>query len=238
MNRANAISQVKPTPRRGKRYVYIVITRTNGLIPKVIRTFGSTKFNHVSIAFDNELINTYSFARLQYHAPFVGGLVHEYLERYTLGNKSPVPTAVFALNVSAKEFDRISREVGRILGNRDYIYNLFSVASYPLTGGFATSKAYSCAEFVALLLKSLNIGPDIPAHSCRPDDIYTLLCEAKRDSLIYSGDIRGCMKTSTDGEASETEEFFAPFDFKMLHDTLLTLGELTRRLRSKHRSLK
>ncbi len=238
MNSANAISQAKPIPRRGKRYVYIVITRTNGLIPKVIRTFGSTRFNHVSIAFDDELINTYSFARLQYHAPFVGGLVHEYLERYTLGNKSPVPAAVFALSVSAKEFDRISREVDRILGNRDYIYNLFSVASYPLTGGFATNKAYSCAEFVALLLKSLNIGPAIPAHSCRPDDIYALLKETKRASLIYSGDIRGCMKTTADGETAETEYFFAPFDIRMLYSTMLTLGELARRLRSKHRQAK
>ena len=213
----------------GDRFIFVILTQTNGLIPSVIRAFGGTQFNHAAIAFDAQLIHTYSFARLKYRTPFVGGIVHEYLSRYTLCGNAPVPTAVFAVRVSAEEYERIKQTVRQILADHDYMYNLLSVASYPLTGGFRTHKAFSCSEFVAALLDKSGISLPAPAYHCRPDDIYSMLSGVACASLVYSGDIRGCMYR-TPKDKADFREFCAPFEISMISDTLFTLYELARRI--------
>jgi hypothetical protein len=47
-----------------------------------------------------------------------------------------------------------------------YLYNLFSVLLFPIMKGFETYKAYSCAEFVAHMLRTMDIELPCGKHEC------------------------------------------------------------------------
>lgn len=46
-----------------KKHIYIVLTRTNTLISRIIRLFMNDEYTHAAIALDKELNNMYSFGR-------------------------------------------------------------------------------------------------------------------------------------------------------------------------------
>ena len=54
-----------------------------------------------------------------------------------------------------------------------YLYNLYSVLSFPLLRGFHTYKAFSCAEFSAHLLRHMNVLPngEKPEYTYTPEEI-------------------------------------------------------------------
>lgn len=177
------------------KYIFILLTRTNGAIPRVIRAACGARFNHVAVSLTPDLRRLYSFARLHDISPLVGGPVCECLDRYTRGNGKTVTAALFAIRVSDDGYKRAAAAVSSVFADREYIYNLLSVISMPITGGFRTYKAFSCSEFAANILRRAGFAMGAPPHECSPDDIYRLLlAHSGADArLIYYGDIRGCL---------------------------------------------
>lgn len=198
------------------------------MVPALIRTFGGSFYNHVSISFDGSMRQMYSFARLHLRSPLVGGPVREYLCRYTLGTDKPVDAAVFALKISPDGYARALERTRRIFGDEKYVYNLFSVVSHPLTGGYPTYKAYSCSEFAAVILKLAGVGADIAPSKSTPDSLFELLRSEHGGSLIYLGDIRGCVKPPH-GRPCRRDGFFSRHEHTVSLATLSFFWELTKR---------
>lgn len=46
-----------------KFYVYVVLTRTNTVISRLIQLFKKDEFTHAAISLDRDLANMYSFGR-------------------------------------------------------------------------------------------------------------------------------------------------------------------------------
>lgn len=220
--------------RHGKtKYIFIVLTRTNGCIPQIIRTVTGDRYNHASVAFSCTPHLLYSFARIQSASPLVGGPVAEYLCRFTRGSETKVPTVVFAVPVTPEVYRRIKATVRRIYGDGEYMYNLISVVSYPLFGGFDTYNAYSCSEFVAMLLNMMGIDIGGRPCGCRPDDLFAVLSAQTDTCEIYRGDIRGFLKEPRN-RPCRRDDFFAPFDHNMVIETGKYFFELGRRALGKH----
>ena len=58
------------------RCIYIMLSRTNTGIGRIIRLFLRTsRYNHVSAALDGRLFLLYSFSRARKDSPFSGGFV-------------------------------------------------------------------------------------------------------------------------------------------------------------------
>lgn len=200
--------------------IYIVLSRTQTRFGRCIRLVARQQYNHVSIALDPALTQLYAYARPQQYALLQGGLVRETQDRYTVGGCQPVPVAVYRLPVSAEDHRWVKETIETMYRNPDYLYNLFSVLTYPVLRGFSVERAFSCVEFAAWLLHALGYVEEGPFCRYAPDDLRPLLAPY----LVYEGDIRGCLPwTGAD------REYFAPLDWHTLTGGIAALARITRR---------
>ena len=187
--------------------IYILISQTGTKFAKTIRKIGKQQFNHSAISLDPDLRRTYGFARPQHNAVLMGRLVRESLERYTLGTDEPVEIAVFKIPVTEEEYKWVKNELAIRLNNKEYMYNLFSVLTYPIIKGYSLENMYTCIEFVAYILKGLGHLKEKPACKYTPDDL--LICF--KDNLVYRGDVRGLMTYNP-----KNKKYFAPVSMKVV----------------------
>jgi hypothetical protein len=157
-----------------QHYIYIVLSETPTKFGSVIRRFAKIQYNHASIAFDEKLLHLFSFGRRQYKNPLNAGLIKEYPERFTLRKHKSVNVRIYKVQVTEEQFKAGKKRILEIMTDRDgYLYNLFSVLSYPILRGFHTYKAYSCVEFVAHMLRHMGIGLNSEKSNCEftPEEI-------------------------------------------------------------------
>ena len=57
--------------------VYLLFTNTGTMFTKLIQLYTKYPLNHVSISFDEQLEELYSFGRKKPYNPFIGGFVKE-----------------------------------------------------------------------------------------------------------------------------------------------------------------
>ncbi len=201
-------------------YVYILISRSSTGIAKAIRLLGQQYFSHCAISLDGELRQIYAFARPEKHAPLMGRLVHESLDRYTLRRDTSVPVVLFRIPVSQEQYAWAEQSILAAYSDRDCVYNLFSVVTYPLVKGMTLPNSYTCIEFIAYILQNFGYLQKKPKHKYTPDDLVTEL----DDFIVYRGDVRECM-TANPGDG----RYFAPFRWHIVTGSLRTLWLLTKR---------
>ena len=200
--------------------ITIILSQTQTKFGRCIRKVAHQQYNHASIALDDSLEEVYAFARPSRYDLLSGGLVRERRDRYTMGNRRPVPVAVYRIPVTSEQYQWVRDTVRTMADNPEYLYNLFSVLTYPVLKGFTVRKAYSCVEFVAFLLHTLGIlEEEKPFCSYRPDDLIPLLA----DHLVYRGDIRDCLPPTAD------EGYFAHPTPAMMTRGLWSLARITKR---------
>ena len=99
------------------RNIYIIISKTPTKFGKLIRKLGHQKYNHASIALDDDLSHIYAFARKKHNAPLLGWLVRESLDRFTLRRDVSVPVIAFKIPVTDKQYEDIYNIVHEMLDN-------------------------------------------------------------------------------------------------------------------------
>lgn len=201
-------------------YIYFMVSKTPTRFGGLIRKVGKSKYNHSSIGLDEELKELYGFARTQHNIIFLGGLMLENMDRYTLRKSDYVDVVIFKVPVTLEQYTWVKETVNRVHHDEEYMYNLFSVLSYPITHGFETYKAYTCVEFVMHILEYLGYQPPYPAYRCKPDDLLILL----KDYIFYQGNLLDyCKRDDFDND------YFAPMNFLILKKNILSFAEITRR---------
>lgn len=87
-----------------------------------------------------------------------------------------------------------------------YLYNLFSVLTYPVTKGFATYQSYTCVEFVIHVLSQIGFKFSAPGYYYKPDDLFTIF----KDNIYFEGNLLDyCPDERID------EQYFAPMSFEV-----------------------
>lgn len=165
--------------------IYIIISSTCTNFAKTIRTFGRVRYNHASISLDENLHEIYSFGRQKHTALLTGKLVRENISRFTLDKVSHVDVAIFKVPVTEEQYDDIVEFIHSVYSDREYLYNLFSVLTYPLTKGLSVYKAFTCIEFIMYLLTRVGKEFDRPLYEYKPDDLLVLL----EENLMYQGNL-------------------------------------------------
>lgn len=201
-------------------YIYIVLSRTETGVARILRTFGGLEYNHASIALDRDLKELYAFARSEQYGILLGRLVHETTDRYLFNPRKDVPILVYQIPVTGEELEWVRGTIHEIMEDPKYLYNFFSVLTYPVFGGFSTYKAYSCSEFVAYILRHLGYELERPLPGYRPDDLRPLL----EEYLCYDGDLREYVP-----EYTASEDYFRPVSVALVVSTFLTAAILLRR---------
>ncbi len=150
------------------KYIYVVLSQTPTKFGSLIRKGIGAKYNHASIAFDENLEQLYSFGRAQHEIPIKAGIVKEFRERFSLNRINYVPCKVYRIPVSQLDYARGIDMIKQIKNDTDgYLYNLFSVLLYPMFRGFKTYKCFTCVEFTAYMLHYMNVAWESSKPDCK-----------------------------------------------------------------------
>ncbi|MCD8055023.1 MAG: hypothetical protein LUF00_13545 [Lachnospiraceae bacterium] len=203
-----------------KRYLYVLLSSTGTKFAKMIRLVGRQTYNHAAVSLDGDLEHLYAFARPQQDAIFLGHLVRESLERYTLRQSDPVPVVILRIPISQEGYDWVTRRITQMVDNTEYMYNLLSVLSYPVTGGITVDKTYTCVEFATHLLQYCGYLREMRCCYYTPDDLVRELSEY----VIYRGDIRDCLP-----DVWVDYQYFSPPTLMLFLENMQSLLRLIRR---------
>lgn len=155
-------------------YLYVMLSRTDTGVGRMIRFFTRYNYNHVSLTLDPSLTQWVSFARYRVDVPLAGGFVEEPAERF-LSRGISIPVRIYRIPLTEEQYQRL-HQLFSLAGRRDsgLIYNLFSAfftafgRPYPIPG------AYTCLDFACTVL-------DKPSPSIRKLD------EALEPQLFFEG---------------------------------------------------
>ena len=91
--------------------------------------------------------------------------------------------------MTEEEYKMVCDRVHEIENDKEYMYNFLSVITHPFKGGMNVYKSYSCVEFVAAILKMVDLNLSEDACRYLPDDLYLRY----QEKIVFEGDLRDYM---------------------------------------------
>ena len=167
--------------------LYIVLTRTNTIISKLIQIFTHDKYTHASISFDKNLNKMYSFGRKYTFNPFIGRFKKEDIDRGIYKVFPTIPSVVIEIQVSTKQYHKAKNLLEQFISNSNlYKYNYIGLLHNLFNISVNYDHRFFCSEFVYHILNEsgivdFNKSPNL----IRPDDLLDI--EGK---IIYEGDLK------------------------------------------------
>lgn len=149
--------------------IYIVLTETGSWLSRAIQLYTQENFNHVSIAFDSELKEMYSFGRKFENNPFIGGFVKEDVRSRLFRNAN---CAIYQCTVSDEQYAQLQEEIQYFELNKDkYKYNFIGLIGVACRIKLKRSSAFFCSQFIATLFMraGLSINDQCP-YFTKPTD--------------------------------------------------------------------
>lgn len=169
------------------RCLYVMASRTDTGIGRVIRTVSGFPYNHISVTLDDDFRSWYSFARYVQDAPFYSGFVRESVERFCAGTGN-AEVRIYAVQIPEKHAAELEKLLP--LANRTdsgLIYNYFEAIACTLGFHLPVPECHTCLSFASELL-------DTPYRSIQD------LCEALAPCLIYEGSLAALVRDSGERE--------------------------------------
>ena len=168
--------------------VYIVLSQTYSGIAKTIKHITREKYSHVSIAFDENCDEMYSFGRKYRYIPFYGIFKKEKLDEGLFLNKN-AHMAIYEIDVTEKQFKNIKKKIKEIeLNNNGYNITGLLLAYFKIK---LHRNKYYCSEFVYEVLSS--DGVDIIERDDKifqPEELINRVIDNVQNNLIYKGEIK------------------------------------------------
>ncbi|ROR26303.1 hypothetical protein EDD66_10825 [Mobilisporobacter senegalensis] len=154
-NRANS-KEKEQLPE--DREIYIMLSQTRTYFARLIKLYTKEPYAHASIAFDEDLEEMYSFARLRPKNPFITGFVEEDINSGVFGACTETTCCVYSLKVTQEQYDRLKSEVEVFKRNRDkYSYNFLGIVGVMIHKPINSKNRYFCSQFVAHILEKSGI---------------------------------------------------------------------------------
>lgn len=136
-------------------HVYLMLSATSSMLSAAIGTFTKKKYNHISISFDEELNEVYSFGRLNPNNAFIGGFSRE---RVTSNFYLKAKIQLYKLEVTDEEMESLRMIVQRYDKHQDlYYYNLLGLITAWLKIPWERPNTYFCSEFISTLLIEADV---------------------------------------------------------------------------------
>lgn len=160
--------------------LYLMISRTDTGIGKVIRLFTRYEYNHVSLTLDSEFHRWVSFARYVQGVPLAGGFVEESAERFR-AMEGPVYVRIYRLELTPERYARLESLFAQAGDpNNGLIYNTFGFLATAFGKRLHIPGAYTCLEFAGTVLE-------------RDFGAIRALDRALSPHLIYEGDLKALL---------------------------------------------
>lgn len=171
--------------------VYVLLSRTDTRIAKMIHFFKGGEFTHVSISLLPRTDGFMSFARRKINNPFCGGFIYEDLNKGLFSIYKNNRCKLYAIDLSDDAYYRMKDYITRthISNYKRSGYNYFGFLLLSL--GIYIQRKYkrTCSQFVAYALDSSGeiTLPKKPI-AMLPNDFVKI----QNIKKIYEGEICGC----------------------------------------------
>lgn len=170
-----------------KCYLYIILTRTNTAMSKIIQIFKNDEFTHAAISLDKELNHMYSFGRRNTYNPFIGRFRKEDINEgvYKLCNN--LPGAIIKVEVSSQQYEKAKSLVDHFISNSNiYKYNYKGLVHSFLNKAVCSDNRFLCSEFVYHILKESGVVDlKISRNLVRPQSLLNI-----EGRMIYKGNLK------------------------------------------------
>ncbi len=171
--------------------IYILLTRSNTLLSRIIHLITADPYTHVSISFNQSLQSLYSSARKNGVTMFPAGPCKEQLQKGYYKRHPDIPCALYELEVTDEVFYDAKEEVHNIMKEADlYSFNIFGLILCRLNIPYHRKRHYFCSQFVGdILLKSHALELPKDSSLMRPMD-YTGISKLE---CRYEGHLSGLL---------------------------------------------
>ena len=137
-------------------YIYIVLVKAMTGLGKFARKFSKYEYTHIAVCLNDKLDDFITFSRKKHYTPFDSGFMHETMDCYAFGNSEKIKLKIFKVPVTLDSKQSIIKYISKIENDKDYIFNLYSMATMSLFHGFRIYKALNCMSFVSKIIKLSN----------------------------------------------------------------------------------
>ena len=160
------------------QYLYIMLSRTDTGMGRLIRFFTREEYNHVSLSLDDTLQHFVSFARYRQDVPLAGGFTAETAARLmSCGNA--MPAKIFKIEISPEDAQKLNI-LFQMADHTSLVYNSLGALLNSCHIRCAIPGAYTCLEFSgAILGKSYRsiqaLGEDLEPFEIYRGDLFQIL---------------------------------------------------------------
>ena len=166
--------------------IYLVLTYTGTILSKIIKVYTKKEYAHVSIALDRNLEKMYSFGRLNPYIAFIGGFVHEGIDKGTFKRFKNTKAIIFRIAITEEQYQKLERLIGHFEKfKKRYRFNIIGLMSVALNIKLVRRNCFYCAEFVQYALKRAKIENSLP-RVIKPLDFLNI----EGMSIVYKGLLR------------------------------------------------
>lgn len=167
--------------------VYVVLTRTNTTMSRMIQLLKNDEYTHASITLDPALDYMYSFGRKHTRNPIVGVFKKEEIHKGLFGLQKVLPAAVYEIEISPAQYHRIKGILEDFESDKErYKYNYMGLVHSFQRKSHSYEDRFLCSEFVYHVLREAKVLElDKPRNLVRPQDFRTVGW-----NLIFEGDLK------------------------------------------------
>ena len=153
--------------------IYIILTYTGTILSRIVKIYTRKEYSHVSISLDRDLNQMYSFGRLNPYNPFIGGFVHEGIDRGTFKRFKNTKTKIYSMEIDEEKYERLEEIIENIQQKKKlYKFNVIGLIAVALNVRIKREKCFYCAEFVKYVLEQSQVV-ELP-EIIKPDDFNKL----------------------------------------------------------------
>ncbi|GIN38973.1 MULTISPECIES: hypothetical protein [Heyndrickxia] len=183
-----------------QRKIYLLLTDTGTMFTRMIKLFTQEPLNHASLAFDDNLVEVYSFGRKNMRNPFIGGFVKENIRT---GLFKHAKCAIYSCTVSEKQYQEMRRKIINFENNKqNYKYNLIGLIGVLFNIEIERKNAYFCSQFVASVLKDSGVVLiNKPLAFVTPSDLKA----TSPFQLVYEGKLNFYFSTTEMNQNSNNQ---------------------------------
>lgn len=175
--------------------IYLVLTYSGTMPSKIIKYYTKKKYSHISISLDKELNKMYSFGRINPYIWFIGGFIHENINKGTFKRFKNTQAKICVLQVSDIQYERLQILINEFESHKkDYRFNIIGVIAVAFKKKIKRRNYFYCAEFVKYALEQASINVNLP-NIVKPQDF-------ENSMVCYEGKLK-------DYNANETDKILA-----------------------------
>lgn len=170
-----------------QKHIYIVLSKTNTALGKVIQKQLGVNYNHCSIALDESLEHIYSFGREEINNMFNAGFVTESKSAGFFHVYHDSKIRVIKVPVTQQQFKRLQRIINKFDRHKEhYKYSAMGLVYCYFGIARKRDQKYFCSQFVAEVLNESGVQLiDKPETLGRPHDFLHM----EYGQVIYNGEI-------------------------------------------------